>query len=214
MEMNDHTIFIVGCGPGGADYVSPAAAQAVAGACTVLGSERLLRLFPETTRRQVVLPPAVDAAIQMMETHRSAGPTAVLVSGDPGMFSLAKPIIAHFGPKHCSVIPGISSLQIAYARLGLDWSDARIVSAHGRTPEVTSAELSHSQSIAIFGGTPEAAAWVSRIAAELSASHRLFVCEDLTLPTEKVYEANPIELRASELSSLVILILVRYCENL
>jgi len=44
---------------------------------------------------------------------------AVLVTGDPGLFSLAKPVIERFGRTRCRVIPGVSSVQTAFARIGV-----------------------------------------------------------------------------------------------
>ena len=36
---------------------------------------------------------------------------AVLVTGDPGIFSLARLVIERFGREQCRVIPGISSIS-------------------------------------------------------------------------------------------------------
>ena len=46
---------------------------------------------------------------------------ALVVSGDPGFYSLAKKVIGRFGRDSVEVIPGILSLQILSARLGRSW---------------------------------------------------------------------------------------------
>ena len=174
----------------------------------VLGPNRLLALFPDHAGHQALLPPAVDPAIEVVTEHAKQGVVAVLVSGDPGMFSLATPLVAHFGRATCRLIPGISSLTVAFARLGLSLPDARIVSAHGRIPDLSVDELSHSEKIAIFGGTKDATAWVAGVAQALSPTHTLFVCENLTLADESVRELTAEELLAEELPSLTLMILV------
>ena len=212
MAVNENRLFIVGCGPGGPEHVTPAARDAVAAAQSVLGSQRLLQLFPQDESRQVALPPAVEPAVKLIAEHLQYGPAAVLVSGDPGAFSLAQGIVARFGRSVCTIIPGISSLQAAFARLGLSWIDSRIISAHGRIPEVSAAELCKSDKIAVFGGTRAAADWVCEIASDLSKTHTLFVCENLTLPEETVRELSPAEIRPESMSSLALLVLVRRSE--
>ncbi len=209
MAVDHKRVFIVGCGPGGPEYITPAASRAVAQSSTVMGAERLLRLFPESLARQSPLPSAGMPAIEAVAEHLQAGSVAVLVSGDPGLYSLAKPVVARFGKDNCTIIPAVSSLQVAFARLGLDWADTRIISAHGRIPQVTSRELFRSDKIAIFAGTRQATAWVGRMAEELTATHALFVCENMTLPEETVREVRAEEIWSAEFSSLTLLVLVR-----
>lgn len=209
MALERPRITIVGCGPGGPEYVTPAARAAVAGAAVVLGPKRLLRLFPESQSRHAALPAHVEPALQTVAEACGSGRVAVLVSGDPGLFSLAKALVERFGSPCCQVVPAVSSLQVAFARLGLDWSDARILSAHGRLPSESADELRRSDKIAVLGGTGEAVHWVAELAEQLATSHSLFVFENLTLPDETVRRLRPGELRSAELSSLSLMLLVR-----
>ena len=59
MAVNANKITIVGCGPGSPLYVTEAARQAVAGADVLVGSRRLLELFPQWPAERIV----VDADI-------------------------------------------------------------------------------------------------------------------------------------------------------
>jgi precorrin-6B C5,15-methyltransferase / cobalt-precorrin-6B C5,C15-methyltransferase len=60
------------------------------------------------------------------------GPVCVLASGDPGFFGIVRALAARFGPGALDVRPAPSSVSLAFARLGLPWDDAVVVSAHGR----------------------------------------------------------------------------------
>jgi precorrin-6B C5,15-methyltransferase / cobalt-precorrin-6B C5,C15-methyltransferase len=60
------------------------------------------------------------------------GRVCVLASGDPGFFGIVRALAARFGPDALEVHPGVSSVSLAFARLGLPWDDAVVVSAHGR----------------------------------------------------------------------------------
>ena len=137
MAMNPPNLSIVGCGPGSALYVTEAARRAVAGADVLAGGKRLMELFPDCHAERILVDADIPAVLEQIAARRAAGrKIAVLVSGDPGLHSLAQNVIRHFGREHCEVVPAVSSVQVAFARLGIDWADARIVSAHGRIPEI------------------------------------------------------------------------------
>jgi len=210
MAVNAKQIRIVGCGPGAEEYVTPAARRAAREADVLLGSARLLALFPECAGQKADLPTDTERALaRVAELLGQARRVAVLVSGDPGLFSLAQPIVRHFGTAACEIIPAVSAIQVAFARLGLDWADARILSAHGRTPAVQPAELAQAEKIAILAGTREALQWCSAAAKLLAETHAAFVCEDLTLPGERIRRVEAHEIASCGASSLAIVLLVR-----
>jgi precorrin-6B methylase 1 len=135
------------------------------------------------------------------------GPSVALVTGDPGLFSLAKPVIDRFGRERCRIIPGISSVQLAFAAAGLTWEDARIVSAHKEYPDTR--EWAHWDKIAVLGGKRD---FLTRVAADLAAAHRnsrFFICEDLSLPTERVIETDHAGLSRFNAGSRTIVLIIR-----
>lgn len=60
------------------------------------------------------------------------GNILILVSGDPGIFSLLPSVKKRFPNDNITVIPGISSLQAICAYAGETWHNAAIISGHGR----------------------------------------------------------------------------------
>ena len=210
MAMTERKISIVGCGPGGPEYVSPAARAAARDAEVLLGALRLLEMFPEHTGPKAALQGSIEQMLGAIAAVLEEGkrPT-VLVSGDPGLFSLAQRIVERFGASACHILPAVSSVQVAFARLGLGWADAKIISAHGRVPGAEPAELTGFDKIAILAGTPEALAWCGRAAGELQTTHAAFVCENLTLCDERIRQLGADEIASCGASSLCIVILVR-----
>lgn len=201
---------IVGCGPGAPELVSDAARTAIQQAEVLVGSRRLFDLFDNPTAERVEVTAKIDEALEKTEVARAAGRNVVvLVSGDPGVCSLADAVVRRFGRAACRIVPGISSVQVAFARLGHGWLDAKIVSAHGRQPTETAEELSKLPKIAVLGGGRDATAWAANLADALDGSHALFVCENLTLPGERIAEISPCQLRESEPASLVIFVWIK-----
>ncbi|MCL2670184.1 MAG: cobalt-precorrin-7 (C(5))-methyltransferase, partial [Syntrophaceae bacterium] len=133
----------------------------------------------------------------------------LLATGDPGIASLAQPVIRRFGREHCAVIPGISSVQVAFARLGFSWQEARIITAHSRNPQVSVEELREAGKIAILGGRPEALTWTAELIEKLDGRRRTFLCEDLTLPSEQVREITSTELTKLPVSTRAVILIIK-----
>lgn len=207
MEVKRQSILIVGCGPGSLDYVTPAALQAIESSDLLIGARRLLDLFPSASAERVRVDTDVRTVLSTIEGFPDEKRIAVLVTGDPGLHSLAKIIVEHFGKESCKIIPGISSVQLAFARLGLDWSDVRIVSTHKENP-VIDYSLTNASKIAILGGRKESTKWVEQLA-NLAGDYRIFICENLTLPNEIVHEVKVNELASIEVPSLTTFVLIK-----
>lgn len=207
--MTPKKIIIVGCGPGGEGYITPAARAAAAKAEVLIVSERLKGLFPECAAERIDSGVDVAGILDTMAARRGAGQQVVLLAtGDPGIASLAQPVIRRFGRENCEVIPGISSVQVAFARLGLGWQDARILTAHHRDPQVSAAELQAVPKIAVLGGRPGALAWAAGLIAGLDGARRVVLCEDLTLPGERIREIDAATLAVAPASTRAIVLII------
>ncbi len=203
-------VIIAGCGPGADDLITPAARNAALGADVLIVSSRLERLFPESPAERIDSGVDIEGTIRQIAARRDQGKqVVVLATGDPGVFSLAQPVIRHFGRKNCEVIPGISAVQVAFARLGLPWHDAVIISAHKENPEITARELNACGKLVFLGGRTEGLRWISGILKELGADKRIFLCEELTLPGERIAETAPDELTQLRVSTRAIVLAVR-----
>ncbi|MEU0647332.1 precorrin-6y C5,15-methyltransferase (decarboxylating) subunit CbiE [Streptomyces umbrinus] len=128
-------ITVVGTGTGAP--LPPDAGAALAGAGLVVGGRRHLAAvttIPDTAERVVLGPlaPALDAIEQFLEKPADQGRAVVLASGDPGFFGIVRALAERFGAERLEVHPGVSSVATAFARIGLTWDDAVVVSAHGR----------------------------------------------------------------------------------
>ncbi|MEU1596067.1 precorrin-6y C5,15-methyltransferase (decarboxylating) subunit CbiE [Streptomyces sp. NPDC005708] len=121
-------ITVVGTGTG-----EPLPAGATAGADLVVGGRRHLEAarLPQETERIVLGPlaPALETVERYLDKGRRV---VVLASGDPGFFGIVRVLAERFGPERLDVWPGVSSVAAAFARIGLPWDDAVVVSAHGR----------------------------------------------------------------------------------
>jgi precorrin-6y C5,15-methyltransferase (decarboxylating) CbiE subunit len=202
VALNTETITIVGCGPGAKDYLIPAGRAAIRRAKILAGAPRLLAAFASETQTRIIMKKGdVNALLDEMTPYVGLKKIAVLVTGDPGLRSLAKNVIERFGRSRCRVIPGISSVQTAFARAALDWHDARVITAHGGTPAEEPAEIAGLKKIAILAGGESSRTWLCSLASALGGEYQIMVCSNLTLPDERVEYISADEMQTVSLPS-------------
>src|SRR5512135_3183712 len=97
MAIEFQSISIVGCGPGSLDYLTPAALKVIEQAEVLVGAKRLLDLFPSNSAERIVVHAHVRELLDQVAERADHKRIAVLVTGDPGLFSLAKQVIERFG---------------------------------------------------------------------------------------------------------------------
>lgn len=120
-----HVVGVLGGVAAGADL--PASPSAV------MGAPRLLDLvadrWPNAPRRELA-----DLDTTLATVAQADGEVVVVASGDPGWLGIARSLMEHLGRDRIVVHPAVSSVAAAFARAGVPWDDARVVSAHGRDP--------------------------------------------------------------------------------
>jgi precorrin-6Y C5,15-methyltransferase (decarboxylating) len=138
-------------------------------------------------RAQVIvlgeLPPALDA----LAAHD--GDAVVLASGDPGFFGIVRALRER--GLMFTVLPAVSSVALAFARAGLPWDDAAVVSAHGRDPRPALNVCRARPKVAVLTGPGCGPAEIG--AALAGWDRRLLVCEHLGSDAERITECSPAE---------------------
>ena len=209
VKNSDKEITIVGCGPGAKDYLLPAGRRALRRADVLAGTPRLLATFAAETQTRIDMRKGdVKTLLDEITPYVGLKKVAVLVTGDPGLCSLARNVIERFGRSRCRIIPGISSVQAAFARAALDWQDARVITAHGVTPVEDLADISGSKKIAVLAGGESSRTWLCSLADRLGDRYQIVVCSDLTLPDERVEYIGAEGMRTVPLPSRSVVLLI------
>jgi precorrin-6Y C5,15-methyltransferase (decarboxylating) len=111
--------------------LDPEAAARLALATLVVGASRHLDAMPIPSAAQRVSLGDVGAGLEALALHQaSGGAGVVLASGDPGFFGIVRLLTER--NVTFDVYPAVSSVATLFARAGVRWDDAVVVSAHGR----------------------------------------------------------------------------------
>ena len=167
-----------------------------AGACERIRAARLV-MGGRRHLAEVDLPDGVrtvalrdDPAAALRAVAEEPGDVVVLASGDPGFFGVVRAVRRAVQPRRVEVLPGLTSIALAFGRAGLEWDDAVVVSAHGRDPRTALAVARSQPKVAVL--TDERCGPAEIGAALAGRRDRvLLVGERLGLPGERVVEVTP-----------------------
>ncbi|TAJ18663.1 MAG: precorrin-6y C5,15-methyltransferase (decarboxylating) subunit CbiE [Dehalococcoidia bacterium] len=124
-------ITVVGIGDDGPAGLGDHARDAIASAEVLCGGTRHLAMFPDHPARKVDLSTDFAGALRLLEAE-SSGRQVVLASGDPMLFGIGATLVARLGAGRVEILPHVSSVQVAFARLCEPMRDVVTLSAHGR----------------------------------------------------------------------------------
>lgn len=145
-------IFLVGTGMGSTAGYTGEAKAAVKEADYLFGARRLLSAVPAEWNTKAVRTPyyrseEILPILEEAEQKEAGGTAVILYSGDTGFYSgaaemyesLLKAVNACRLHACIRICPGISSVSYLGARIGKSWQDAKLLSIHGRTANLTEA---------------------------------------------------------------------------
>ncbi|HEY4044479.1 MAG TPA: precorrin-3B C(17)-methyltransferase [Rhodopila sp.] len=122
------TLAVVGLGPGPAEWLAPAAAAALEAATDLVGYQPYLDRIPQSfgqRRHGSGNRAELSRAREALAMAAGGAQVAVVSAGDPGIFAMAAAVFeaiddgdAAWRSLDVTVIPGISAIEAAAARLG------------------------------------------------------------------------------------------------
>lgn len=159
------------------------AAQSALDAATLVagGSYQLQNLRLSAGAERMALG-SVTLVARRIADHR--GTAVVVAEGDPGFFGVVRTLRRPEYGLELEVLPAVSSVAAAFARAGMPWDDAQVVSTHGRGLRRAANVCRAHPKVAVLTSP---GAGPSELALMLRDVHRTFViCEALGTPDEEI----------------------------
>jgi precorrin-6Y C5,15-methyltransferase (decarboxylating) len=197
-------IAVVGAGPGAPEGLTGEAVRAIARADVVYAADRHAALAGE--KRAPLTP--LSAALADMRARRGAGArVAVLVSGDPALFSLLPALEGGFGREALEVVRGVGALGAFCAALKDSFQGAAVLSAHGR--DLSPSRLAHAvrthERTFLFCDALRGPAWLSAVLRESGiADVTVAVGERLGYPEARLVSGTPEQIEGGSFDPLCV----------
>ena len=154
------------------------------------------------------LGPVLDAI------NAETGRVCVLASGDPGFFGIVRALGERFGADALDVRPAPSSVSLAFARLGLPWDDAVVVSAHGRPLRAAARRAAAAAKAAVLTSPDSPPEALGKELAVLGARHRrVVVCSQVGTAQESLADTDLAGLAAGTWGPVSVVVLLDSVET-
>ncbi|MCL6518045.1 precorrin-6y C5,15-methyltransferase (decarboxylating) subunit CbiE [Alicyclobacillus sp.] len=181
----DRRVWVVGIGDDGAEGLSERARRLIESADVLAGGDRQLGFFPDFTGERWRVQDGLRA---IAEKIRAAGErrVVVLASGDPLFYGIGSYLAKVIGREKVAVEPAVSSVQLAFARAGLAWQDAAILSVHGRPMRGLAQRVNRHDNVALLTDDVNTPAAIAKYLLSFGMTeYRAFVGEHLGGPAER-----------------------------
>ncbi|MBV8678129.1 MAG: precorrin-6y C5,15-methyltransferase (decarboxylating) subunit CbiE [Planctomycetaceae bacterium] len=203
-------LVIVGIGDDGMAGLTESARRIIAEADVVLGAPAMLRLLNEAPARKVPLDPDMPTALRQVREALAARRPVLVSTGDPLFYGVARYLCDRLGKDQFEVVPHVSSMQLAFARVKESWEDAYLTNLAGRPLEAIVDRIRTAEKVGLFSSDEHPPSRLARALLDRGIDYfRAYVCENLGSPDERVTQAELVDLEAMEFDPLNVLILVR-----
>src|SRR5438093_11802274 len=210
MNASETRIYIVGVGSDGLAGLTAGARDIVSKAELLFGSEQTLALLPDVTAERVRIGPDLQAVVRSLESNLGRKRMVVVAGGDPLFYGVARYLCDRLGKDHFEVLPHVSSMQLAFARIKESWEEAYLTNLASHSLETVLDRIRVAESVGLFTSEQEDP---PKIARELLARgldyFRAYVCENLGAPDERVTQGELTDIQSLEFSPLNVMILKR-----
>lgn len=206
-------IHIIGIGVEGKDGLSKRALDIIGRASLIAGGRRHLAEFRELKARRVAIAGGLDNVLEAIRRGAVKGSVVVLATGDPLIFGIGETLLKKFGKKQVTVIPNVSVVQEAFARIKESANGVKVLSAHGRGAGVKDivAESAANEKLAVFTDAQNSPAVIARALIEAGLDKfTAYVCEAIGTRQERITKGRLKTIAArSRFAPLNVMILIR-----
>ena len=202
-------VLILGVGGDGPAGLCSSWLDRIDAADELWGSERLLAHWPDYHGSRIVLGSDIVQRVVSLADRGEKG-IVILASGDPGLYGIAGAVLRQLAPAEVEIVPHPSSLQVAFARAGIPWSDAILTSAHRRPVAEVVGWARRARKLGILTDPHNTPGHLAQVLLDAGiADCRVIVAENLGAPAEQLIDVRLSQLEGLSFAPLNVMLLLR-----
>jgi precorrin-6B C5,15-methyltransferase / cobalt-precorrin-6B C5,C15-methyltransferase len=169
----------------------------------LIGGKRQLAFFPDYEGEKVVIESGLSALVDRLQTETKN--VVILASGDPLFYGIGSYLSSKI---KLEIYPYLSSVQLAFAKMGERWQDAYFTSVHGRSMKGLAQRIDGREKIAILTDIENSPNKIAEYLLSFGMNeYQAFVGENLGGENERCCWFSLVEMEDAEFSPLNVVIL-------
>ena len=202
-------VYIVGIGDDGLDGMTAQARRLLEEADLLVGPDSCAGVLTEALRSRLETAANLEELVERIEAAGNQR-IVLLASGDPLFYGTARYVCGKLGKDRFEVVPHVSSMQLAFARVKESWEDAFLANLAGQSIERVIDRIRTSETAGLFTNEQWPPAAVAKALLEHGIdAFQAYVCENLGSPDERVTQGSLAEIATESFGPLNVMILVR-----
>lgn len=203
-------IYVIGVGNDGLTGLMARPRQLLLAADLILGSEQTLKIVSEIKAERLAIGPNLQEVLGTLENNLGKKRMVVVASGDPLFYGVARFLCDRLGKERFEVIPHVSSMQLAFARVKESWEEAFLTNLASHSLDSVLDRIRVAEIVGLFTSEEEDPPTIARqLLARGLDYFRAYVCENLGSPDERVTQGELTDIADMEFAPLNVMILKR-----
>ena len=143
-------IYVVGVGSDGLAGLTNRASELVTAAEMLVGSDSALRLLPAVHAERVRIGSDLNEITEVLQTNFGKKRIVVVATGDPLFYGVARYLCDRLGKERFEVLPHVSSMQLAFARVKESWEEAYLTDLSTRPLDDVLDRIRGAETVGLF----------------------------------------------------------------
>jgi len=202
-------IHIIGIGDDGLEGLTVAAKLLIDQADLLVGEKNALTAASDDATERLEIDGDFGRVVEIL-TSKTDRRVVVLATGDPLFYGTARYLCDRLGKDRFEVLPHVSSMQLAFARVKESWDEAYLTNLATQTLDRAVEKTRSAEKVGLF--TTEAIPPAAVAAALLQRKIDYFtayVCENLGSPDERVTHGELSDIAEQQFGPLNVMVLLR-----
>ena len=201
-------VHLIGMGVEGRRGLPKATQAAFLAMDELWGAERFFAEWPDFQGNKKPFEKALRQQIQQIKNRLPDTKIAILSSGDPNFFGISRLLGETLNPAEIVIHPAVSSLQVAFARVGIPWDDAVLTTLHTKNISELIGLAKRHRKIGVLTEPSHSPYWICRQLLQAKIPNcRVVICESLGSDEEKITDTRLASLEDRAYAPLNVLLL-------
>src|SRR5262245_44193020 len=191
MTERDAKVHVVGVGGDGLAGLTARSRELLAAAEGVFGADAALRLLPDLKAERVRIGADLHEVVERLRADLGRKRMAVVATGDPLFYGVARYLCDKLGKDRFEVVPHVSSMQLAFARIKESWDEAFLTNLANHPVEQVVERIRTATKVGLFTSDVSPPSAVAKALLDRRIDYfSAYVCENLGSPDERVTQGE------------------------